>query len=71
MDEIRERTSAYCLENGMTNATLADALGMSRSSLYAKLRGLAPWGLEEAVKLAELLGMSVSEFAALAIKPRQ
>lgn len=67
MEAIKQLVAAYCQDNGLTSAALADALGMSRSSLYAKLRGLAPWDLEEAVKLAQILGIDLNKFADYAL----
>lgn len=49
-------------KSGTSKAVLAEALGMSRPTLYARLeRG--DWSLEEAYRLAEFMGCTVEELA--------
>lgn len=49
-------------KSGTSKAALADELGMSRPTLYARLeRG--DWSLEEAYKLASIMGCTVEQLA--------
>lgn len=48
-------------EHGFTLDTLAQALGMSRMSLYNKVHGIREWRLREFSKVCELLDLSADE----------
>ena len=49
-------------KTGKSKASLAEELGMSRPTLYARLeRG--DWSLEEAYRLAGIMGCSVEQLA--------
>lgn len=47
---------------------VADKLGISRSSLFNKLRGSNEFSLSEAFNLSRILGMTVDELCRLAMK---
>ena len=43
---------------------LADELGMSPTMISNRVRGVVPWTLPEAVRAADVLDMTLDEFAA-------
>lgn len=68
MNELKDLVCEFVKADGITREELAQRLGIGRSALYAKLDGLAPWRLDEAVRLANMLGMPIDELAEMAIK---
>lgn len=68
MGELKALVGEYVKSAGITRDELAQSLGIGRSALYAKLDGLAPWRLDEAIRLAKLLDMPLDELAALAVR---
>ena len=53
---------AWLEREGRSKAWLAGELGMSRPTLYARLED-GRWALEEARKIARLMGVTVDELA--------
>lgn len=49
-------------KSDMSKAALANELGMSRPTLYARLEH-GDWSLEEAYKLANIMGCTVEQLA--------
>ena len=45
--------------NGMTQKELALRLGMGSSTLGHKINGLGKWGLEDAIALSSIFGVSI------------
>lgn len=71
MEQIKELVNDYVANEGITKEVLIkERLQMSRSAFYAKMRGLVPWELDEAIRLSALLGITVDEFARHAVKHR-
>ena len=63
VDKIVELTGAYMLKEHVTKRQLADYLGFkSTTTLNNKLAGLSEFSLEEAGRLASLLGCTVDDF---------
>lgn len=65
---LREKVGQYVEANETTMGAVADKLGISRSSLFNKLRGSNEFSLSEAFNLSSILGMTVDEFCRLAMK---
>lgn len=65
---IRERLGAYLELSKATRQSVADALGITANTLNAKLRGDSQFDLDEAFKLADLIGCKVDD---LRISPFQ
>lgn len=61
MDCIRERVGAYLCRTGTTKQQLASELGMSDVTLWSKLSGRSEFRISEAIKLSNILGISVNE----------
>ena len=58
---IRERVGAYLERTGATKQSVADALNVSTVTLANKLRGDSPFDLEQAFRLADLIGCKVDD----------
>lgn len=58
---IRERVGAYLERTGATKQSVADALGITTVTLASKLRGESLFDLEQAFKLADLMGCKVDD----------
>lgn len=64
---LQEKVGQYVEANQMTMGAFAEKLGMSRSSLFNKMRGSNEFSLSEAFNLSRALGMSLDEFYQLAV----
>lgn len=58
---LQEKVGRYVEANGTTMSAVADSLGISRSSLFNKLRGSNEFSLSEAFSLSRMLGLSLDE----------
>ena len=65
MLKITELVNEYAARTGTTRQELADRLGMSRVSLYMRLKGSIEFSLSQAVKLAEILGCDLTDLVSL------
>lgn len=65
---LQEKVGHYVEANKTTMGDVADKLGISRSSLFNKLRGSNEFSLSEAFNLSCILGMTIDEFRRLAMK---
>ena len=64
MEKFNENVELICAKRGIRKKELIAHIGISRSAFYAKLAGVRPWFLDEAVKVADFLGMSIGELVA-------
>lgn len=58
---LQEKVGQYVEANETTMGAVADMLGISRSSLFNKLRGSNEFSLSEAFSLSGMLGLSLDE----------
>lgn len=56
---LSEKVGEYAEKNNETRDSIADKLGISRSSFFNKVRGSYEFSLSEAYKLSRLLGVSL------------
>lgn len=56
------------VETGITTAEIAELLGVTRQTLWAKVRGYTPLDLKQAKQLADLLGVTLEQLYAIAPK---
>ena len=61
MDRFNENVELLCAKRGIRKKEVIAAVGISKASFYAKLAGTRPWFLEEAVKVAQFLGVNLDE----------
>ena len=64
MEKFNENIELICVKRGIRKKELIAHIGISRSAFYAKLAGARPWFLDEAVKVADFLGMSIGDLVA-------
>ena len=64
MERFNENIELICVKRGIRKKELIAHIGISRSAFYAKLAGVRPWFLDEAVKVADFLGMSIGDLVA-------
>lgn len=50
---------AEIARSGLSRTAVAEALGISLSTLSCKLAGKSPWLFEEAIKLKQVLGTDI------------
>ena len=61
MERFNENVLLLMAKRGVSKKSLIDHLGISRSAFYAKLAGVSPWYLDEAVKIADFLGVGIGQ----------
>lgn len=61
MERFNERVELICAKRGISKKSLITALGISKSAFYAKLAGVRPWLLDEALKIADVLGVQIAD----------
>ena len=61
MERFNENVELICAKRGIRKKELIAHIGISKTSFYAKLAGTRPWFLEEAVKVAEFLGVPIGQ----------
>ncbi len=61
MEAIKANINQFVKERGTTKDAVADAIGISRSSLYDKLSGKRPWMLVEVIGLSNYMGCTVND----------
>lgn len=61
MEAIKANIEEYIDENATTKDAIAQAIGISRSSLYDKLSGKRPWMLSEVIDLASFMNCTVND----------
>lgn len=64
---LSEKVGEYAEKNNETRDSIADKLGISRSSFFNKVRGSYEFSLSEAYKLSSLLGVSLDELHELTV----
>lgn len=52
----------YKVDSGKTNDEIAEALGVTRMTLWSKVRGDTPINIRQAKTLADMMGMTLEEF---------
>ncbi len=69
--QLEKALDHYKVDSGKTTADIADALGISRQSLWMKARGDAPINFKQAKQLADLLSMTLEELYTIVPKVEQ
>lgn len=60
-ETIKANVEAFVVKRGIAKDAVAQAIGISRSSLYDKLGGKRPWMLAEVIDLATFMGCTVND----------
>lgn len=64
MDSASMDFRAIAFERGWSLTSLADELGLTCTQMSNRVHQVVPWRLPEAVRAADVLGMTLDEFAA-------
>ena len=55
----------YKIDSGRTNDEIADAIGVTRATLWSKVHGFTPINIKQAKVLADMMGISLEDFYVL------
>ena len=67
--QLEKALEHFKIDSGMTNDGIAEILGISRVSLWQKVRGETTLNFKQAKELADLLGMTLEELYTITPKP--
>ena len=56
----------YKVDSGKTSNDIAEALGVTRATLWSKVHGYTPINIKQAKTLADMLGITLEDFYDLA-----
>lgn len=60
--QLEKALEHYKIDSGMTNDDIAEALGVTRTTLWSKVHGATPINIKQAKVLADMMGMSLEDF---------
>lgn len=60
--QLEKALEHYKVDSGMTNDDIAEVLGVTRMTLWSKVRGETPINIKQAKVLADMLGITLEEF---------
>lgn len=60
--KLEKALEHFKVDSGMTNDEIAEALGVTRATLWSKVQGLTPINIKQAKVLADMMGMTLEEF---------
>lgn len=63
--KLEKAIEHYKVDTGATNEDIAEALGVTRMTLWSKVRGETPINIKQAKTLADMLSITLEEFYTL------
>lgn len=63
--QLEKALEHYKVDSGMTNDDIAEALGVTRATLWSKVHGYTPINIKQAKILADMMGMTLEGFYAI------
>ena len=63
--QLEKALEHFKVDSGMTSGDIADALGVTRVTLWSKVRGQTPINIKQAKQLADMMGITLEAFYAL------
>jgi len=63
--QLEKALEHFKVDSGMTNDEIAEALGVTRATLWSKIRGITPINIKQAKQLADMMGISLEDFYVL------
>ena len=63
--ELEKALDHYKVDSGKTNGDIAEALGVTRATLWSKIHGHTPINIKQAKVLADMMGITLEEFYSL------
>lgn len=64
-NQLEKALEHYKVDSGKTNDEIADAIGVTRATLYSKVQGHTPINIKQAKTLADMMGISLEDFYVL------
>lgn len=63
--QLEKALEHYKVDSGMTSNEIAEALGVTRATLWSKVHGYTPINIKQAKTLADMMGITLEDFYAL------
>lgn len=63
--QLEKALEHYKVDSGKTNDDIAEALGVTRATLWSKVHGLTPINIKQAKQLADMMSISLEDFYVL------
>ena len=63
--KLEKALEHYKVDSGKTSSDIAEALGVTRATLWSKARGDTPINIKQAKTLADMMGITLEDFYAL------
>lgn len=63
--QLEKALEHFKVDSGMTNDEIAEAIGVTRATLWSKVHGLTPINIKQAKMLADMMGISLEDFYVL------
>ena len=60
-NQLAKAIEHYKVDTGKTSNDIAESLGVTRATLWAKVRGDTPINFKQAKQLADMLGMTLED----------
>jgi len=60
--QLEKALEHYKIDSGKTNDEIAEAIGVTRMTLYSKVRGHTPINIKQAKQLADMMGITLEAF---------
>jgi plasmid maintenance system antidote protein VapI len=65
-NQLAKALEHYKVDSGRTSSDIAEALGVTRATLWSKVNGNTPINIKQAKQLADMLGISLEDFYLIA-----
>ena len=63
--KLERALEQFKVDSGLTNDEIAEALGVTRATLWSKVHGFTPINIKQAKVLADMMGISLEDFYVL------
>jgi plasmid maintenance system antidote protein VapI len=60
--QLEKALEHYKIDSGKTSSEIAEALGVTRATLWSKVHGYTPINIKQAKVLADMMGITLEEF---------
>ena len=60
--QLEKALEHYKIDSGKTSSEIAEALGVTRATLWSKVHGYTPINIKQAKVLADMMNMSLEDF---------
>lgn len=60
--QLEKALEHYKIDSGKTSSDIAEALGVTRATLWSKVHGYTPINIKQAKVLADMMGITLEEF---------